>query len=133
MNSRFVSHLTDNFHQKNTISFLQGSNFRRHARDICLPNAPGPMQPMIQAMIDAQDMNIKNACTLMVRYTTSQLQSSFQDFFDNQFECSANIGSSLDYLLRIGTQQSSLDDLCTNYQVKSPSLSLPSARAEGIR
>lgn len=74
------------------------------------------MKPAVQAMIDVQNLNIKGACTLMVKYTTENMQSSFQDFFDNQFECSANIGSSLDYLLRIGTQRGPQDDLCTNFQ-----------------
>lgn len=94
-----------------------GSNFHRYATDVCIPNSPSPIRPMIQAMVDADDLNIKDACTLIVRYTTAQMQDSFQEFFDNQFECSSNIGSSLDYMLRIGTQRTPNDDLCTNFQV----------------
>lgn len=98
----------------------QGSNFVRYARDQCLPIAPGPMRPTILAMIDAQDMDINNACNLVVRHTISRMESSFQTFFDNQYECSANIGSSLDYLRRIGTQRNPGDDECSNFQVFSP-------------
>jgi hypothetical protein len=97
----------------------QGSNFHRYATDVCLVNTPDSIKPTVQAMIDAQDLHLKNACTLVVGYTTNQMQNSFQDFFDNQFECSANIGSSLDYMLRIGMQRSPQDDLCTNFQVTS--------------
>lgn len=94
----------------------QGNNFHRYATDVCLANTPDSIKPTVQAMIDAQDLQIKSACTLVVRYTTTQMQDSFQTFFDNQFECSSNIGSSLDYMLRIGTQRSPQDDLCTNFQ-----------------
>lgn len=75
------------------------------------------MRPTILAMIDAQDMDINNACSLVVRYTITRMESSFQTFFDNQYESSANVGSSLDYLRRIGTQRNPGDDECSNFQV----------------
>jgi hypothetical protein len=76
------------------------------------------MRPTILAMIDAQDMDINNACSLVVRYTITRMESSFQTFFDNQYESSANVGSSLDYLRRIGTQRNPGDDECSNFQVR---------------
>lgn len=95
----------------------QGNNFARYATDVCFAHAPNQAKPALRKMIDAgQDLDVDNACDLIIKYTQDQMSSSLQPFFDKQYEAAENMGSSLDYLLRIGTQQSSSDDLCTNFQ-----------------
>ena len=108
----------------------QGNNFVRYATDRCFTDAPDQMKPLIRAMIDAQDLGITDACKLIIDHTIDRMQSSMQPFFDEQYESATHMGSSLDYLLRIGTQRDSTEDLCTNFQV---ALSLSSIRLHASR
>ena len=84
------------------------------------------MRPMIRSMVDRQNFNTANACDLIIDYTVDRMSRSFQTFFDKQFAAGEQMGSSIDYILRIGTQTDSSSDLCTNFQVNSlfPPLSL---------
>ena len=94
-----------------------GNNFVRYATDTCFANAPNQAKPALRKMIDAgQDLDTINACDLIIAHVQNQMASSLQPFFDKQYEAADNMGSSLDYLLRIGTQKTSSDDLCTNFQ-----------------
>lgn len=96
---------------------VQGSNFVKYATEKCLPNAPTHTQPTIRAMIDSQEFGItSNACKLITDHTINRMKNSFQPFFDKMYASADNMGSALDYLLRIGTQKDAMQDLCTNYQ-----------------
>lgn len=75
------------------------------------------MKPAIRAMIDAQGLGVIDACSEVIQHTVRRMEDSMQPFFDGQYAATAQIGSSLDYLLRIGTQTDSNEDLCTNFQV----------------
>jgi len=58
------------------------------------------------------------ACQAIVAFTQDKIMKSMNPFFDNQYLAAENIGSALDYLIRIGTANSAdaENDLCTNYQ-----------------
>ena len=92
--------------------------------DVCYASAPEQMRPMIRSMVDRQNFNTANACDLIIDHTIDRMSRSFQTFFDKQFAAGEQFGSSIDYILRIGTQTDSSSDLCTNFQVISVSLSL---------
>lgn len=99
----------------------QGSNFARYATDKCFANAPDQIKPTIRAMIDIaqnqqENLKVTAACDLIIKYTTTRMEQSMQPFFDKQYKSAENMGSALDYLLRIGTQKNAAEDLCTNYQ-----------------
>lgn len=74
------------------------------------------MKSIILAMIDAQRLGTGDSCELAISHTIARMQNSFQPFFDEQYACGDNMGSGLDYLSRIGKQQTSSEDECTNYQ-----------------
>lgn len=96
---------------------MQGSNFARYAKEMCLPQAPLQTRSTIRAMIDSQDLRVTaSACKLITNHTIKRMQGSFQPFFDGMYASSENVGSALDYLLRVGTMKDSMQDLCTNYQ-----------------
>lgn len=79
------------------------------------------MRSTILSMIDSEVAGLQDACDLVIKHTISRMESSFQPFFDAQYDSSESMGSSLDYLLRIGTQRSPTEDLCTNFQVHTTS------------
>ena len=79
------------------------------------------MKGMVLSLIDAQQGAagggvVADACELIIQHTSDRLSASMQPFFDKMHETALHMGSSLDYLLRIGTQSTaSSDDLCTNF------------------
>jgi hypothetical protein len=98
----------------------QGQNFRRYVLDTCLPKAPLHSKNTILTLLDSSSFASSSpatVCSNLVDLTTTKLSNSLAPFFEQQFLSAENVGSALDYLLRIGSQADpTKQDLCTNYQ-----------------
>ncbi len=98
----------------------EGHNFNRYILDVCLPKAPEQSQATIRLLLDnalTADKSVQ-VCRSIVSFTQNKIMKSMNPFFDNQYLAAEQIGSALDYLIRIGTSNSAemQNDLCTNYQ-----------------
>lgn len=99
----------------------QGHNFQGYVTDTCLPRAPSQSRATIRLLLDSTANNLNNhvqVCNAIVEFTQNKIMKSMDPFFDNQYMAAQHIGSSLDYLIRIGMESANMleTDLCSNYQ-----------------
>lgn len=97
----------------------QGHNFQSYVLNTCLPKAPAQSRATILLLLD--DSITKDpvkVCNAIVGYTQNKIMKSMDPFFQYQYLAADNIGSSLDYLIRIGMESANMleSDLCSNYQ-----------------
>lgn len=95
----------------------QGYNFETYVTNTCLPKAPEQSRTTIQLLLDSPATHVQ-VCNAIVAFTQSKVMKSMDPFFLNQYLAADHIGSSLDYLIRIGMESANLleTDLCSNYQ-----------------
>lgn len=97
----------------------QGYNFQSYVLNTCLPKAPAQSRATILTLLDdSVTKDTVTVCNAIVEFTQTKVMRSMNPFFEYQYLAAEQIGSALDYLIRIGTETASIlqSDLCTNYQ-----------------
>jgi hypothetical protein len=77
-------------------------DFKKNAVDKCYHSVPTHMKPLVVSLIENSENegDEQQVCAILVNHTISNLKKSLSPWFDKQFQASAAIASSFDYLLR---------------------------------